>query len=272
MLRDSGDFRTVPDREIFGADRDGRVFAEWCETMGLSASVRRVTRAQYREWVRDARAPTDAILVPERPSLGEVPALLSRLLHHAPADRLSRAALRRLRTEIDGAVLELSARIVSSPHPRPLKRAIGRYRRLGAALERAAPGTESGRQLELRSERRESAEATVRLLDTRIARACLEAFFEAFVAHARRTLALCATNLTRAQADVLLRADRSIGKESFFRCGRHELSVRTYRLADVLGLPRADGDAPMDVDRVLRSLTLELAAYPWEAESDGANA
>lgn len=111
----------------------------------------------------------------------------------------------------------------------------------------------------------------MRLLDDRIARACLETFFEVFAAHARRMLVSSAMNFTRAESDAIARADRDIGRETFFRCERSELRVRPVRLADIFGLPSAVARDDTDTDRVVRSLVLEIAAYPWESDGDGAN-
>lgn len=273
MLRDGAEssYRST-DRPVFPMDTDGRVLARWCETMALSGRIRTARPAEYREWIRSGHDVRSGILVPEHPRLGEVPAIIARVMRDTPPDRLSALAARRLGDALHEAMEELASRIATSERPRTLKRAMGRYRRLAEALGHTTHGNSARIQTSLSRRPRESGEVTVHLIDERIARACLEAFYEIWLSHARRTLVSSAMNITRAEAEALRRADLSGGRETFFRCDRSELSIRPIRLADIFALSPARGAAPVDVDRTLRTLVLELAAYPWEAVSADAGA
>jgi hypothetical protein len=153
---------------------------------------------------------------------------------------------------------------------------MGRYRRFAEILDVRIPSDVLPIQTRLRwyaSERAESDEMTVRLIDGDIARACLEAFFEIFLSRARGILVSGASHFTRFESDIARREATSIGPEALFRCDRAELSVRPTRLADLFALaPAVHGGGRADPERILRALVLEIAAYPWESDSDGANA
>lgn len=127
------------DRPVFPLDADGRVFERWHEAVGFTTRVRRVPRSECRGRPYDADG---HMLMPVSPRIGEVPALLARLMRESPPDRLSELAVRRLSATLDDAIDSLASRIARSERPRPLKRAMGRYRRLSEALAlRADPDT-----------------------------------------------------------------------------------------------------------------------------------
>ncbi|HRI35566.1 MAG TPA: hypothetical protein PK765_00370 [bacterium] len=216
------------------------------------------------------RKNVQGILLPNDLRLGEVPMILTRLMRGEYFSSHYARSLSQLVPLLQEAMGEIARRIQLRP-TRDLKRAFGRYRRM---LDRVTPAIAAPSVLPTQSdigyrqiEMTESHEITIRLLDERIAQACLEAFFETFLVHARRILASGAIRTTRNEYDRLTKSDpvSGISAGTFFRCGRHEFSIHPFRIADLFSRSFAgfSHDGPADHDRLIRSLVLEIAAYPW---------